>query len=109
MTAVPDVIHHLAIEDDWGMSRGFGEYEVATRGTHIDDVGYIHATTADRVEEVIQTRYADLTLPLLDIEIDVAALAAEGVEVNWVEGRPRIMGVLPMLPGVILSETLVRR
>lgn len=102
-------IHHIAIQDDWEMSRGFGEYAVSTRGTHVDDAGFIHATTAERVGDVVSGRYADLALPLLDITIDVAALAAEGIEVDWVEGSPRILGALPMSHEVVVRETPIAR
>jgi uncharacterized protein (DUF952 family) len=98
-------IHHVAIEDDWEMSRGFGEYEVATRGTHLDDEGFIHATTADRIADVISSRYADISLPLLDITLDADALGSHGIEVEWHDGRPRIMGAVPMTPDVVMSET----
>ncbi|MFK0402710.1 DUF952 domain-containing protein [Microbacterium sp. NPDC090225] len=102
-------IHHIAIQDDWEMSRGFGEYVVSTRGTHLDDVGFIHATTADRVTEVVARRFGDLRLPLLDIEIDVEALEVQGVRVEWVDGAPRILGELPMSIEVIVAETPIVR
>lgn len=102
-------IHHIAIQDDWEMSRGFGEYAVSTRGTHVDDEGFIHATTADRVADVVSGRYGDLTLPLLDITISVAGLTAEGIDVEWVDGSPRILGALPMSHEVVVRETPVAR
>jgi len=106
---VTDLIHHIAIQDDWEMSRGFGEYSVATRGVHVDDAGFIHATTADSRDAVVAARYGDLTLPLLDIAIRPDALAAEGIGVEWVEGRPRILGALPMTSEVVASETVITR
>lgn len=102
-------IHHIAIQDDWEMSRGFGEYVVSTRGTHLDDAGFIHATTTDRVREVLARRYSDLDLPLLDITIDVTALESAGVPVDWVDGAPRIMGELPMSAEVVVEESLIVR
>jgi len=102
-------IHHIAIQDDWEMSRGFGEYVVATRGAHLDDVGFIHATTVDRIGEVLDARFADLTLPLLDIVIRVDALEAAGVAVDWTHDAPRILGALPMTSEVIASESLLPR
>lgn len=102
-------IHHIAIQDDWEMSRGFGEYVVSTRGMHLDDVGFIHATTADRVSEVVERRFGDLRLPLLDIEIDIEALEAQGVRVEWVDGAPRILGELPMSTEVIAAESPIVR
>lgn len=102
-------IHHIAIQDDWEMSRGFGEYAVATRGTHLDDEGFIHATTADRVPQVVARRYGDLALPLLDITIDVEHLRSAGVDVEWVDGAPRILGELPMSSEVIVAEHPIAR
>jgi uncharacterized protein (DUF952 family) len=107
--ALSSQIHHIAIQDDWEMSRGFGEYVVSTRGTHLDDAGFIHATTGGRVAEVVERRFGDLDLPLLDIAIDVEALEAAGVRVEWVEGAPRILGELPMSAEVITAETPIVR
>ncbi|WP_053386085.1 DUF952 domain-containing protein [Leucobacter japonicus] len=104
-----DLIHHIAIADDWEMSRGFGEYEVATRGTHLDDAGFIHAATAEQVPQVLAARYADLSLPLLDIAIRLDALAAAGIDVEWHDGFPHIMGAIPMTREVVASESPLAR
>jgi uncharacterized protein (DUF952 family) len=106
---VPAEIHHIAIQDDWEMSRGFGEYVVSTRGTHFEEAGFIHATTADRVAEVVARRYADLDLPLLDITLSVEALEAAGIAVEWVDGSPRIVGELPMSTDVVIAEDVIVR
>jgi glutathione S-transferase len=106
---VSDLIHHIAIQDDWEMSRAFGEYVVATRGVHLDDEGFIHATTVDRIDAVVAARFGDLTLPLLDIAISPEGLAAEGIAVEWVDGHPRILGALPMTSEVVASETPIAR
>jgi len=102
-------IHHIAIQDDWEMSRGFGEYVVSTRGTHFEESGFIHATTADRVNDVVASRYADLDLPLLDITLSIEALEAAGIAVDWVDGAPRIVGELPMSAEVVVSERVIPR
>lgn len=104
-----DLIHHIAIQDDWEMSRAFGEYVVATRGIHLDDEGFIHATTADRLDDVLAARFSDLALPLLDIAISPDGLAAEGIAVEWVDGHAHILGALPMTSGVVASETPIAR
>lgn len=99
-----DVVCHVAIADDWEMSRGFGEYEVATRGVPLEPDGYVRATTPDRVAEVVAERYGDLALPLLRIDLNVDGLAAAGVPVEWVDGHPRIRGSIPMDDEVVLAE-----
>jgi len=99
-----DVVCHVAIADDWEMSRGFGEYEVSTRGVPLEPGGYVRATTPDRVSEVVTERYGDLTLPLLRIDLSVEGLAAAGVPVEWVDGVPRVRGPIPMDDEVVLAE-----
>ena len=108
-------ILHVAISDDWEASRNFGEYEVSTRGVGLFDDGYIRATTASGLAEVLQQRYADLQLPLLLLVIDVDALANVGVSVEWSEtsagvpSSPRIMGILPMDEEVIVATLAIAR
>ncbi|TCL79806.1 MULTISPECIES: DUF952 domain-containing protein [unclassified Curtobacterium] len=99
-----DVVCHVAIADDWEMSRGFGEYEVSTRGVPLEPGGYVRATTPDRVSEVVTERYGDLALPLLRIDLSVEGLAAAGVPVEWVDGLPRVRGPIPMDDEVVLAE-----
>ncbi|MBF4586376.1 DUF952 domain-containing protein [Curtobacterium sp. VKM Ac-2887] len=99
-----DVVCHVAIADDWEMSRGFGEYEVSTRGVPLEPGGYVRATTPDRVSEVVTERYGDLALPLLRIDLSVEGLAAAGVPVEWVDGVPRVRGPIPMDDEVVLAE-----
>ncbi|TPW74858.1 hypothetical protein [Schumannella soli] len=86
------------------MSRGFGEYEVSTRGVPIDAVGYIRAVVAERVAEVVAARYADLTLPLLRVDLSVSGLRSAGVAVEWHDGDPRILGAIPMDSDVVIAE-----
>ncbi|WIE72096.1 DUF952 domain-containing protein [Curtobacterium sp. MCJR17_020] len=104
-----DVVCHVAIADDWEMSRGFGEYEVSTRGVPLEPGGWVRATTPDRVSEVVAERYGDLALPLLRIDLSVAGLAAAGVPVEWVDGVPRVRGPIPMDDEVVLAEVLIAR
>ena len=86
-----------------------GEYVVSTRGVHLDDAGFIHATTADRLDSVVATRFGDLALPLLDIAIRPEGLASAGIGFEWLDGRPRILGALPMTSEVVASETPISR
>lgn len=99
-----DVICHVAIADDWEMSRGFGEYEVATRGVPLEPGGYVRATVPDRAAEVVAERYGDLALPLLRIDLSTSGLEAAGVVVEWVDGSPRVRGPIPMDDEVVLAE-----
>ncbi|MFJ4076982.1 hypothetical protein [Curtobacterium sp. NPDC089991] len=102
-----DVVCHVAIADDWEMSRGFGEYEVSTRGVPLEPGGYVRATTPDQVSDVVAERYGDLALPLLRIDLSVEGLAAAGVPVEWVDGVPRVRGPIPMDDEVVLAEVSI--
>lgn len=81
-------ILHVAIADDWEASRNFGEYEVSTRGVGLFDDGYIRATTASGLAEVLRRRYSDLQLPLLLLVIDADALGRAGVNIVWSDPQP---------------------
>jgi uncharacterized protein (DUF952 family) len=107
----PRLVHHVAIADDWEMSLAFGSYEAATRGVPYSPGGYIRAVPGDEVQTVLDERYADLTLPLLLVTIDVDALAAAGTDVEEGAGHaPRIRGPLPSADDqVIVAVRALRR
>lgn len=94
---------HVAFSDDWEACERFGEYDVATRSTLLDDTGFIHAATADTLQAVLDGVYGDASEPLVLAVIDEAALADQGIEVRWEPAAgpggtaaPRIEGALQM-------------
>lgn len=103
---------HVAFSDDWEACERFGEYDVATRSTLLDDTGFIHATTAEGLPAVLRHVYGDASEPLVLAVIDEAALAAQGITVRWEPGAgpdgtaaPRIEGALQM-DGVTVPAVL---
>lgn len=114
-------ILHVAIVDDWEASRNFGEYEVSTRGTPFYDEGYIRATTAAGLHDVLAERYGDLALPMIVLVISVDALEAAGIDVTWhtpsgepsgqsdPTASPRINAALPMDSATVVAELPVVR
>ncbi|MEE2527568.1 DUF952 domain-containing protein [Pseudarthrobacter sp. J75] len=103
---------HVSIEDDWEACARFGEYEVSTLHLTLDQVGYIHATTASKLQTVLDEIYGDIDLPLLLAVIDEDALADAGIDLKWEASShpsgkfgevPRIIGALPMEGGVITT------
>lgn len=107
---------HVAFSDDWGACERFGEYDVATRNTLLDDAGFIHATTAAGLPAVLRDVYGDAAEPLVLAVIDEAALAAQGVPVHWEPGAgpdgaaaPRIGGPLPMDRETVLAVLPLKR
>lgn len=86
-------LFHVAIADDWEASLPFGSYEAATHGRSLQDEGFIHATTAEGVQHVLDTAYAGIGMPLLLIGLAADAL---GVPVQWDQPSfPRILGAIP--------------
>jgi hemoglobin len=106
-------IFHIALADDWEGAARFGEYEASTRAHTLDQIGFIHAATAEQLEHVLATVYGDVNLPLAVIVIDQDALRDAGVDVRWDEmagpsgtpGRwvPRIMGAVPLDPDIVVA------
>ena len=58
---------------------------MSTRGRSLDDVGFIHCSTAEQVTGVADAFYSDdpLTLIVLELDVDVDAIEASRTEVRW--------------------------
>ncbi len=86
----PATVLHLALASDWEQARREGVYEVSTRGRTLQQVGFVHASEPHQVDGVARAFYADVTDPLVLLELDVAALGAAGSPVRWedVPGAP---------------------
>ena len=94
------LVFHVALADDWEMSLPSGFYEAATRGRSLDDEGFIHATTADGVQHVLDSVYADVNLPLLLIALDADA---PDLPVEW-GPAPRILGPIPCTDATAVAD-----
>ena len=78
-------IFHVVFADDWAGAQRFGEYEGSTRAKTLDEVGFIHAATAEQLEHVLTAVYRDADLPLVVAVIDEDALREAGVDTRWEE------------------------
>ncbi|MCK9794530.1 DUF952 domain-containing protein [Isoptericola sp. 4D.3] len=92
---------HVAFSDDWEACGRFGEYDVATRRTLVDDAGHVHATTASGLAAVLRGVYGDATEALVLVVVDEGSLETQGIPVRWEPdgtgaASPRIGGPLPM-------------
>ena len=63
-------IYHLAEPAEWVAALESGSYERSTRGRSLAEVGFIHASNAEQWPVVRRSFYADVTGPLLLLEID---------------------------------------
>jgi uncharacterized protein (DUF952 family) len=104
-------IFHIAHAVDWHDAERAGEYRVSTRGRTLDEVGFIHASTAVQVEGVANAFYADDPLMLIVLELDTARIEAAGIRVLWedVEGDlyPHVYG--PIRSDFVVSVTPLMR
>lgn len=97
-------IFHLALASDWAEAQRTGEYTTSTRGRTLAEEGFIHASRADQWTGVRERYYADVTEPLLLLQIDTDLLdvpvleepAASGTGTGTGETFPHIYGRLPV-------------
>jgi uncharacterized protein (DUF952 family) len=81
-----DPIFHIALPDDWAGAFASGEYSMSTRGMSLDEVGFIHCSTAEQIEATANRFYGDLT-ELVLLTIDTALVPADIV---WEPPAPGI-------------------
>ncbi len=108
-------ILHLASEGTWRQARAIGDYRGSTRGADLDQVGYVHASTADQLPSVIQAVYADDNLDEQRLlVIDVPTCEAAGSPVRWEipeDGEhpfPHVYGPIPVQAVVAVFEVTRR-
>ncbi|GAA1524855.1 DUF952 domain-containing protein [Nocardioides humi] len=93
-------IFHIALLRDWEEARAAGRYAVSTRDRSLADVGFIHASRADQWTGVRDLFYADVTEPMVLLQIDPALLDVPVVEEPPEPGSavtfPHIYGPLPV-------------
>ena len=66
-----DPIFHLALPDDWAAAFTDGLYLISTRGMTLDEVGFIHCSTRDQIEDTANRFYGDVD-QLVVLTIDPA-------------------------------------
>lgn len=70
-------IYHIATLADWREAQASGRYTTSTLGRSLDQEGFIHAARHDQVPAVRDRYYADVTEPLVVLEIETDLLDAE--------------------------------
>ncbi|TYL45971.1 DUF952 domain-containing protein [Nocardioides sp. BGMRC 2183] len=98
-------IFHLALASDWRAARAAGAYTVSTRGRTLAEEGFIHASRADQWPGIRDAFYADVTEPLVLLQIDTDLLDVPVVEE---EGDPGSGVTYPHLYGPLRVAAVVR-
>lgn len=90
-------IFHLALASDWQSALAAGDYRISSLGRSLAEEGFLHACYRHQVDGVRARYYAEVTEPLLLLEIDPSLLdqplvveTPEGAD----EGYPHIYGPL---------------
>lgn len=100
-------IFHIATLADWTDAQQSGAYTTSTRGRTLAEEGFIHASRADQWEGVRAAFYADVTEPLVLLEIDADRLGVPVVEEEPAPGVgvtfPHVYGAIP--PTAVVSVT----
>jgi uncharacterized protein (DUF952 family) len=97
-------IFHIATATDWDAAQQSGAYTTSTLGVTLEEEGFIHASRADQWEAVRERYYAEVTEPLVLLEIDTDLL-----DVRWVEELPApgASETFPHVYGPVAPEAVV--
>lgn len=69
-------IHHLALAAAWAEAQESGTYSVSTLGLDLADVGFIHCSRPEQVQEVHERFYADVKDHVILLTIDTDLLTS---------------------------------
>ena len=90
-------LFHLALADDWEAALLTGNYRVSTRGLSLEQVGFIHLSWQEQVQDTFNRFYADAG-PVVTLRIDPksvsAPLRADAIQTGVL--FPHLYGPLPV-------------
>ena len=91
---------HLTTKQAWEDALKVGTYSLSTKGKTLEEVGFIHGSFADQVEEVAGFVFAGSTEELVVLHLDIDMLESNGIQVRVEEASnrksyPHIYGAIP--------------
>jgi uncharacterized protein (DUF952 family) len=92
-------IFHVTTQAEWEAAAAVGSYRMSTKGATLDEVGFIHASSAEQLPRVASFLYGDSHEPLVVLELDDDGIRASGIRIPWEDGGagvlfPHIYGAL---------------
>src|SRR5690606_6108354 len=78
-------IYHLTHAADWDAAQIVDSYEVSTRGANVQQMGFIHCSTAAQLPVVARNVYGSDPAPLVVLVMDDDTIRAAGTEVRYEE------------------------
>ena len=97
-------LFHLALEADWKAALQRGDYRVSTRGLSLEQVGFIHLSWQEQVQDTFDRFYADAGVVLslrINPELVTAPLRADAIPTGVL--FPHLYGPLPIASVVEVS------
>lgn len=94
-----DPIFHLALPDDWAAAFIDGVYLISTRGMTLDDVGFIHCSTREQMDDTANRFYGDveqLVVLIVDPTLVPSPIVHEPPAPGLDTLFPHIYGPLPV-------------
>ena len=91
---------HLTTKQAWEDALKVGIYSLSTKGKTLEEIGFIHGSFVDQVEEVAGFVFAGSTEELVVLHLATDRLASHGIEVRVEEASngksyPHIYGAIP--------------
>lgn len=91
---------HLTSKQAWEEAKIVGSYSLSTKGKTLEEVGFLHASFADQLDQVAQYVFTGSTEALVVLHLDIEKLENNGITVK-VEAAsngqlyPHIYGAIP--------------
>jgi uncharacterized protein (DUF952 family) len=92
-------IFHVTTQAEWEAAEAVGSYRRSTKGASLDEVGFIHASSAEQLPKVAAFLYEESTEPLVVLELDDDEIRRSGIRIPWEDGGdgelfPHIYGAI---------------
>ena len=92
-------IFHVTTRAEWGAAEAVGSYRMSTKGATLDEVGFIHASSAEQLPRVAAFLYSGTDEPLVVLELDDDGIRRSGIRIPWEDGGagelfPHIYGAI---------------
>ena len=112
-------IFHVTTRADWEAADAVGSYRMSTKGATVDEVGFIHASSAEQLPRTAAFLYSDTDEPLVVLELDDDGIRRSGIPIPWEDGGagelfPHIYGpidtafVVPARPAAFDADGVLR-
>ena len=91
---------HLTTKLAWEDALAVGVYSLSTKGKTLEEVGFIHGSFPDQLEEVAGFVFAGCNDELVVLHLDAKKLEANGISVRVEDGGngkmyPHVYGAIP--------------